>query len=90
MKLLLCKSCQDVIRLIPNEVRSCKCGNCSGKYINGIDAVYTGENAVPLGFANSTLVSSIRNQPQSGMGSNFTAFVIPVICPTFKKVDKIE
>jgi len=33
--------------------------------------------AVPIGFANSTLVKAVHNQPKDGMGENFTSFVIP-------------
>ena len=42
--------------------------------------------AVPIGFANSTLVRAVHNQPKDGMGENFTAFVIPKICSTYKLV----
>lgn len=87
MKLVLCKSCQDVIRLIQSEVRTCKCGNAGGKYLNELDAVYFGEFAIPLGFQNSSVVQAIRSQPENGLGVEFTAFVIPKECPTFKRVD---
>ncbi len=86
MKLLLCKDCQDVIRLIPESKRSCKCGKIGGKYIDSLNAVYYGETAVPIGFANSTLVRAVVNQPKNGMGENFGAFVIAKVCDTFKKI----
>jgi hypothetical protein len=89
MKLLLCKNCQDIIRLIHSK-RTCKCGNISGIYINELDAIYSGDDAVPIGFANGSLVEAMRNQPESGMGKVFTAFVIPKECETFVKVDKID
>lgn len=85
MKLLLCKECQDVIRLVDTK-RTCKCGKVGGKYNNNLDAVYFGEMAVPLGFANSTLIRAIHNQPDEGIGENFTAFVIPRVCSTYKLV----
>ena len=84
MKLLLCRKCQDVVRLIQKE-RSCECGCVKGRYINNIYAEYSGEHAVPLGFANGSFVQAIRNQPKSGWGENFEAFVIPQECETFKK-----
>lgn len=87
MKLILCKKCQDVVRLIQEEERTCKCGSCSGKYEDDLHAYYKGEHAVPMGFANSTLVNAVVNQPESGMGSNFTAFIIPKECPTFEKIE---
>ena len=87
MKLILCKECGDVVRLVTEELRYCLCGKCSGQYTDGLNAWYKGEHAVPLGIANQTLVEAIDKQPQEGMGANFDAFVIPVICKTFKKID---
>ena len=89
MKLLLCKNCQDFIRLIQGETRTCKCGAVSGKYLDNLNAIYSGDEAIPIGFANSTLVEAIRNQPEEGMGKVFTAFVIPKKCYTIEKVAKI-
>lgn len=85
MKLILCKECQDVVRLIDIK-RTCKCGKVGGKYIDNLNAVYFGEMAVPIGFANSTLVKAIRDQPKDGIGETFTAFVIPKKCSTYKLI----
>ena len=90
MKLILCKKCQDVVRLVEEQTRHCKCGECGGYYFDEINAVYWGEYASPLGFDNSSLVYAINNQPQEGMGERFDAFVIPKQCPTFKKVKPPE
>ena len=88
MKLILCKNCQDVVRLMQDDERFCKCGKCSGKYTDDLNAWYKGgEFVVPLGFANSSLVRSIHNQPKEGWGEKFTAFVIPESCDTFKQCD---
>ena len=43
MKLLLCKECQDIVRLIQEEKRVCKCGKVGGKYTDDLNAVYFGE-----------------------------------------------
>jgi hypothetical protein len=87
MKLLLCLSCQDVIRLPINlKERSCQCGKVKGRYLNHLHAEYSGESAYPIGFDNHTLAAAISTQPQSGKGKEFTAFIIPKECPTFKKV----
>jgi len=86
MKLLLCKECQDIVRLIQDEKRVCQCGKVGGKYTDNLNAIYFGEMAVPIGFANSTLVKAVHKQPENGMGENFTAFVIPKVCPTYKLV----
>ena len=85
MKLILCKNCSDVFKL-SQMMRSCKCGMSQGRYLNDLDAEYSGSSAVPLGFANSTLVEAIHKQPEDGMGTEFVAFVIPKECPTMKLV----
>ena len=91
MKLILCKNCQDVVRLMQDEERFCKCGKSSGKYTDELNAWYKGgEFVVPLGFANGSLVKALHNQPKEGLGENFSAFVIPEICDTFKNCSKQE
>jgi len=67
-----------------DEVRTCKCGECSGQYTDDLNAWYKGEQAVPLGFANHSLVNAVVNQPKEGWGEDFKAFVIPESCDTFK------
>jgi hypothetical protein len=67
--------------------RTCKCRGVGGYYkSDGVNAEYWGEHAVPLGFANVSLGRAILNQPESGKGREFKAFVIPKVCPTMKKV----
>lgn len=90
MKLLLCRRCQDVIRL-KDIMRSCECGAVSGKYVDELNAVYSGVYAAPIGFANQSLVDAVENRPVGeGPGKVFTAFVIPVNCPTLKYFDTKE
>lgn len=85
MKLILCKNCSDVIRLF-EEVRHCKCGRTGGKYLNDVESEYWGEDAMPIGFANPSLLQALRGQPEKGKGREFKAFIIPKDCPTMKKV----
>lgn len=87
MKLLLCKKCQDIIRLI-QEPRKCLCGAVSGHYLDDLNAVYSGEYAIPLGISNDSLVASVVGQPEKGEGNCFKAFVIPKQCPTFWKTEE--
>ncbi|MCM3031397.1 hypothetical protein [Niallia sp. MER 6] len=82
MKLLLCKKCNHIFSLTLQE-RLCECKATKGRYIDEQNAVYSGKYAVPLGFTNTSLLSAIKNQPQSGSGELFTAFVIPRDCSTF-------
>lgn len=84
MKLIYCPQCHDVVKLV-FDARSCECENSYGYYkSDGLNAVYGGL-AVPLGFANSSLLKAIRNQPAKGMGERFEAFVIPKSCPTLQE-----
>jgi len=86
MKLIFCGTCQDIVKL-DTEWRFCKCGECGGYYLSDlIDAEYTGASAIPLGIANSSLRYAINNQPETGMGLEFTAFVIPKECDSFEKI----
>ena len=85
MKLLLCKKCQDVIKLTYDE-RTCKCGSVGGKYVDNINVEYYGDLAVLLGFNNSSLRNAVINQPDNGMGKEFIAFVMPKKIKTAKKV----
>lgn len=83
MKLIFCHKCGDVVCLIKEEPRFCKCRESVGQYINNLDAWYEGKHAVPLGFNNFSLINALGKQPKDGMGERFEAFVIPKVCPTF-------
>jgi len=89
MKLLLCTSCQDVFKL-QLELRTCRCGAASGRYLDGLHAEYSGDSAIPIGFDNPSLTHAIRNRPAAGIGVEFVAFVIPRICKTYSKRVKKE
>lgn len=84
MKLLMCLKCYDIFNLDLSE-KSCSCGRSKGKYINQQLAEYTGECALPIGLSNPSLLQAIKDQPNEGMGKEFTAFVIPKNCKTFLK-----
>lgn len=90
MKFLLCKSCQDVIKLVSGVERHCLCGKVGGIVIrDNLYAEYWGEGAIPIGFSNSSLVDALRNRPKkSGFGSRFEAFVMPEVCETMTKIEK--
>ena len=87
MKLILCPACQDVVKAGLRETRFCQCGKSWGKYRDPLNAEYGGE-AIPLGLLNNELRLAVLGQPQAGLGAQFTAFVIPKECPTYKKVPK--
>jgi hypothetical protein len=86
MKLLYCNNCRDIVKLC-RTTRTCHCGATGGHYKqDGLNAIYYGP-AIPLGFANASFRDARDNQPEFGMGTNFNAFVIPIVCPTMKLVD---
>ena len=84
MKLIFCTECQDVVKLVKDKIKKCKCGRCSGKYIDGLNAWYSGDSVIPLGFSNPSFIEAIHKQPETGLGKLFSAFVIPKECDTFK------
>jgi hypothetical protein len=86
MKLIICKKCTDIVRLIQHKVKYCDCGESSGQYINNIEAWYKG-NCIPLGFANSSLAHALSNQPEESPGNVFIAYVIEKDCKTFNNLN---
>ena len=96
MKLLFCRKCGDVFDL-GYDMSSCTCGNARGYYKeNGIHAVYSGEDVVPLGFNNTSFAFAIlaSENGEKGISPNrgvtFEAFIIPPNAPTMKKVDGVD
>jgi len=90
MKLLFCKACTDTFSICVEEERSCKCGKTKGQYIDTLNATYSGDDAIPLGFNNGSFIDALRNQPEEGLGDDFTAFVISKSCETFKKYENFS
>jgi len=88
MKLILCKSCQDIIRPYPNKTRSCECGKVSVTPVGSLNIEVSGKMyATPLGFRNSSFKTAVINQPKIGMGEDFVSFVIPKMCDSIKYLD---
>ena len=87
MKLILCPECHDVVKLIQEETRSCKCGKSSGKYRDELNAEISGK-AIPLGFDNSELRKAVLNRRKTGRGIRFAAFVISHQCYTITEADQ--
>lgn len=84
MKLILCEKCND-IRSLRLCLVECSCKQSWGFYLkDGINAEIGGA-AIPIGFDNYSLIRAIQNRPDSGMGREFRAFIIPVSCNTVKE-----
>lgn len=83
MKLILCTKCSDVVRLFEVE-RKCRCGESSGRYVDGINAEVAGPCEC-IGFDNTSLVAAIKRDHMH-TSTMFEAFVIPTICKTVKRM----
>ena len=89
MKLLFCKNCTDIFSISTTKTKSCSCGKTKGKYLDNINAVYTGQFAVPMGISNPSFISALKRFAQDGGGDNIKAFLISNSANTFKKVKEI-
>lgn len=76
MKLLLCMECQDIIRLIEDDLRFCKCGLCCGMYLDERQVVTNG-NGTSLAIGNGSLVQAIGANFLEKGDTKFIAWVRP-------------
>lgn len=92
MKLLSCLKCGDIFNLAMHH-KTCRCGDTAGHYLKDrVKAVYMGDHALPLEFANNTYRMAVIDQPNlkfDAPGAVFRAFTIPFNAPTFKKVTQL-
>lgn len=95
MKLIFCRECFDLFRLLESlEPRRCQCGKSGGKYIDRLNAEVSGPCTV-LGIVNNGFMRAVYNQStleQAGFGGveegqEFPAFVIPSGCKTVRRVE---
>jgi len=84
MKLLFCPICGDVQAMTYITTRFCRCGKSWGKYTD-YRVVTIGGSAIPLGIVNDELLRAVQQRPDTGLGEEFTAFVIPHECETVKQ-----
>lgn len=85
MKLLYCTQCKDIVLLHARE-RKCYCGESSGRYLDALNAEYSGP-CLMLGIDNGSLreaVHSHKSHPDGLRGIRFEAFIIPETAPTIK------
>ena len=83
MRLLYCKDCRDVFRLVQNKKRLCRCGKSGGMQVHVNLANFFGP-AAPIGFNESSLKETI-DEPYDTY-SQFEAYVIQE-CLTFVRVE---
>jgi len=86
MKLLICLKCNDIFNL-KRFLTQCRCGETSGYYIDHKEAMYDGDNAVPIGFDNNSLVMGIKKWLENkDEGVEFTAFIMPQEHENLKRI----
>lgn len=85
MKLLHCKHCKDIVRLVTSW-RQCICGESQGRYVDGVNAVFNGKDAVIICLGNNSFFKAIKAQKDYATNS-FIAFVPPKISGTIKRAD---
>ena len=90
MKLLFCKNCADIFSISTQKVKTCSCGQTKGKYLDQLNAVYTGRFAIPMGISNPSFIKAIKRFNHDGGGDNFTAFLISDAAPSFRKINESE
>ena len=96
MKLLMCLKCSDIFNLT-YSLKTCSCGESSGRYLNELDAEIKG-NCKAIGFSNGTFIKAYKLQKieddaqlKTGKnsccdGQNFGAFFIPESATSIKRV----
>jgi hypothetical protein len=85
VKLIYCLECRDVVALKMQE-RTCLCGKSRGAYgTDGLHAWISGP-VIPIGFANPSFREAIQNQPETGLGKDFCAFIIQQKCDTIQVI----
>ena len=82
MKLLLCRSCQDMVKLATSEVRHCHCKRCSGHYLeDGHNAEVWGREAEVIAIGNTSLIHALKSEdltkPALGLGPDIRAWLFP-------------
>lgn len=85
MRLLYCKTCEDVVRLARrDEDRHCECGRSFGRMVDH-GVVVVGGPSLVLGVTEPQLLRAVNNVPATGEGPRFFAFVMPSNSPTVRK-----
>ena len=89
MKLLICPVCNDIFSLSYAE-KKCSCGKTYGRYIDKLNAVYSG--GIPFCFSNQSFVEASREKmrkdkstPERYYGERFDAWMCPIGSNTFKE-----
>jgi hypothetical protein len=66
MKLMFCAHCSDIVKLLA-EVRTCACGNGSGRYLEDGDTTVHAAKSLSIGLASpdfATAVQTLVDEPE--------------------------
>ena len=88
MKLLFCNNCHDIFNLKREEVKYCSCKKSWGRYIDNLNAEYSGD-CVMLGIDNPSFIRAIdllKKYPDRAKGEEFTAWIITPLARTVKYI----
>jgi hypothetical protein len=94
MKLLMCLDCGDIFNLTYKD-KSCGCGKTHGRYIDSLNAEYSG-HAQAIGFNNKSFKIAYQLQkiedkhqkkPTCCEGVTFEAFFIPEAATSLNKIE---
>jgi len=78
MKLIFCPECYDIFDLDIKEVKSCHCGQSSGKYLDDLRTVEVSEKAIVICFNNQQFTNAlIFTCDDDKSGQNFNAWILP-------------
>lgn len=84
MKLLYCRECDDVVRLLDDE-RTCMCGATKGRYLDEKNAVFSGP-AEPFAISNSQFAVAVQLRKEHGI-LPFGAWTTPIQAENFRSID---
>lgn len=65
MKLLFCRECKDVVTLLVNRERACRCGKSSGAYEDDGHHAHVSGPCEVIGIDNATMVSALSTLAQA-------------------------
>ena len=82
MKLFWCPDCYDIVLMVVEHTRYCRCGKHCGKYYSNKSQVVLTEGAVPLNIRNESFAKALRKRRQKDEMVLFKAGVMPWYAPT--------
>lgn len=67
MKLIICKNCDDVVRLIHTNWRKCECGKSGGQYNEDLQSATVGGDCEVIGIKNDWVKAGKQKRKQADL-----------------------